>query len=111
MEKKKVPEIKKADVLEVPQPTIVQPGQDIETQAYVPSYKVKPEFKQAILNAIGDAPFNQIAGIMNAVNVETMDHNTLTQIINVLGNFPYLKVAQLLSEVNNYVEQVIDDED
>lgn len=92
-------------------PVVDAQNQSVETQAYVPTYKVKPEFKQAILKSIGDAPFNQIAGIMNAVNVPTMDHNTLTQIINVLGNFPYVKVAELLSTVNNYVEQVIEDDD
>ncbi len=85
--------------------------QPVEQAAYVPTYKVKPQFKEAILKSIGDAPFNQIAGIMNAINVETMDHNTLTQVINVLGNFPYVKVAELLSTVNNYVEQVIEDDE
>ena len=86
-----------------------QPNQQVETQDYVPSYKVKPEFKQAILQAIGDAPFNQIAGIVNAVNVDTLDHNTLTQIVNALGNFPYVKVADLLTNVNSYIEQNIED--
>jgi len=86
----------------------VDPKQQVETNAYVPTYKVKPEFKDAILKAIGQHPYNQIAGIMNAVNVEIIDHNTLTQIINVLGQFPYIQVANLLSNVNNFVEQVVE---
>ena len=90
-------------------PKEVDAGQATETQTYVPTYKVKPEFKDAILKAIGDAPYNQIAGILNAVSVETMDHNTLTQVINVLGNFPYIKIAGVLTQVNNFVEQVIED--
>jgi len=89
----------------------VDAGQAVDQDAYVPTYTVKPEFKQAILQAIGDAPFNQIAGIINAVNVETMDHNTLTQVVNVLGNFPFVKVSELLSNVNQYVDQVIEDDD
>lgn len=96
------------------QPAQTQPGQaapDVETQAYVPTYKVKPEMKKAVLAAIGDLPFNQIAGIMNAINVPKMDHNTLTQVINVLGNFPYLKVADLLTQIGSLVEQEMDDDD
>lgn len=87
----------------------VDPNQQVETDAYVPTYKVKPELKQAILKAIGKYPFNQIAGIMNAVNVEVMDHNNLTQIINVLGNFPYQDVSGLLATINDYVEMVVED--
>ena len=87
----------------------IDPNQQVETNAYVPTYKVKPEFKDAILKAIGQNPFNQIAGIMNAINVEVIDHNTLTQIINVLGNFPYTSVAGILTNVNNYVEQIVED--
>jgi hypothetical protein len=90
---------------------VVNQEQTIDTEAYVPTYKVLPELKESILRAIGDAPFNQIAGIMNAINVETMDHNTLTQVINVLGNFPYLKVAELLANVNTLVEQIVDEDD
>ena len=91
-----------------PQET-VDPSQSVETDAYVPTYKVKPEFKQAVLKAIGKYPFNQIAQIMNAINVEVIDHNTLTQIINVLGNFPYQDVAPLLTSIHDYVEQVVED--
>jgi hypothetical protein len=87
----------------------VDPNQKVETDAYVPTYKVKPELKQAVLKAVGKYPFNQIAGIMNAINVEVMDHNTLTQVINVLGNFPYQDVAGLLTTINDYVEQVVED--
>jgi len=86
----------------------VDSTQKVETNAYVPTYKVKPELKQAILKAVGKYPFNQIAGIMNAINVEVMDHNTLTQVINVLGNFPYQDVAGLLITINDYVEQVVE---
>jgi len=83
-------------------------NQDVETAAYVPEYRVKKEFKAAVLKAIGDRPFNEIAGLINAINVEKLDHNTLTQIINVLGNFPYVKVENLMTNVNNYIEQIID---
>ena len=107
-------ETKKAPVAEKEAPVVeaapqVDPNQEVETDAYVPTYKVKPELKQAILKAIGKYPFNQIAGIMNAVNVEVMDHNTLTQIINVLGNFPYQDVSGLLATINDYVEMVVED--
>jgi hypothetical protein len=87
----------------------VDPGQVVETKAYVPTYKVRPEFKAAVMKAIGKYPFNQIAQIMQAINVEVMDHNTLTQVINVLGNFPYQDVNGLLASVNDYVEQVVED--
>ena len=91
------------------EPQEVDQSQAVETDAYVPTYKVKPELKQAILQAIGDRPFNEIAGLMNAINVEVMDHNTLTQVINVLGNFPYVRVEKLLGNINTFVEQVIED--
>jgi len=88
----------------------VDESQAVETDAYVPTYKVKPELKQAIIQAIGDRPFNEIAGLMNAINVDIMDHNTLTQVINVLGNFPYVRVEKLLSNINTFVEQIISDD-
>lgn len=81
----------------------------VETQAYVPTYKVKPAFKQEILKAIGDRPFNEIAGLMNAVNVDVIDHNTLTQILQVLGQFPYIKVMHIMSNVNTLIEQIIEE--
>ena len=89
---------------EVPQ---VDAEQEVEVDAYVPTYKVKPEFKQAVLQAIGDRPFNEIAGLINAISVDVMDHNTLTQVINVIGNFPFVRVEKLLANVNSFVEQVI----
>lgn len=89
--------------------TKVDAAQQIETNAYVPTYKVKPEFKQAVLQAIGDRPFNEIAGLINAINVPTIDHNTLTQIVNAIGQFPYMRVEKLLTNMNNFVEQVIED--
>ena len=46
---------------------------------------------------------------MNAINVEVMDHNTLTQVINVLGNFPYQDVSGLLGTINDYVEMIVED--
>ncbi len=82
----------------------------VETNAYVPTYKVKPQFKEAILKAIGQRPFNEIAALMNAVNVEVLDHTTLTQVVQALGQFPYVMVHQLLANINNYVEQVIPEE-
>lgn len=87
----------------------VDSAQTIEQNAYVPTYRVKPEFKQALLQSIGDRPFNEIAGLINAVNVEVIDHNTLTQIVNVIGNFPYVKVEKLLTNINTFVEQVIEE--
>lgn len=87
----------------------VDASQEVEVDAYVPTYKVKPELKQAVLQAIGDRPFNEIAGLVNAINVEVMDHNTLTQVINVIGNFPYVRVEKLLANINTFVEQVIED--
>ena len=87
----------------------VDAAQVVEQNAYVPTYKIKPEFKQAILQAIGDRPFNEIAGLVNAINVEVLDHNTLTQIINALGNFPYVRVEKLMQSINTFVEQVIED--
>jgi hypothetical protein len=98
-----------------PQPQVqvpqTDPNQQVDTNAYVPTYKIKPELKDAILKALGDLPFNQIAGIINAVNVEIMDHNTLTKVINVLGQFPYTRVEGLINNINNYIEQILDDED
>jgi len=81
----------------------------VETKAYVPTYKIKPELKQDILKAIGDRPFNEIAGLMNAINVDVIDHNTLTQVLNVLGQFPYIRVMGIMSNINNYLEQVIEE--
>ena len=88
----------------------VDPNQQVETQAYVPTYKIKPEFKDVLLKAIGKHSFNEIAQIMNAINVEVIDHNTLTQIINVLGRFPYVEIAGILTNINSYVEQIVEEE-
>jgi len=88
---------------------VVDASQKVETKAYVPTYKIRPELKAAVMKAIGKYPFNQIASIMNAINVEVMDHNTLTNVVNVLGNFPYQDVAQLLSSINDFVEQVVEE--
>ena len=87
----------------------VDATQKVETNAYVPTYRLKPEFKTAVLKAIGQYPFNQIAGIMNAIQVDVVDHNTFQQIVNVLGNFPYQQVAGILQNINSYVEQVVED--
>ena len=81
--------------------------QKVEQDSYVPTYKIKPEFKQAVLQVIGDRPFNEIAGLINAINVTTMDHNTLDQVIKVIGQFPYVKVEKLITNINAFVEQVI----
>jgi len=101
MAEKKVEE---AQVVEAPK---VDASQVVEQDAYVPTYNVRPEFKQAVLQAIGDRPFNEIAGLVNAIDVKTMDHNTLTQVINMIGQFPYTRVEKLLKNVNSFVEQVI----
>jgi hypothetical protein len=88
---------------------VVDASQKVETKAYVPTYKIRPELKAAVMKAIGKYPFNQIASIMNAINVEVMDHNTLTNVINVLGNFPYQDVAPLLSTINDFVELIAEE--
>ena len=62
----------------------VDAKQATEIQNYTPTYKVKPEFKATVLKAIGDAPYGQIAGIIKAIDVPTLDHQSLTQIINIL---------------------------
>lgn len=87
----------------------VDATQAVETNAYVPTYKVKPEFKQAILKAIGDLPFNQIAGLINAIDVKVIDHQTLTQIVNAIGQFPYTRVEPIMKNVGNFVTQVLED--
>lgn len=87
----------------------VDKGQAIETNAYVPTYKVKPELRDAILKALGKRPYNEIAGLINAISVEVMDHNTLQQVINVIGQFPFTDVEKLLAGINNYIEQVVEE--
>ena len=91
-----------------PQPQVDQ-TQKIETNAYVPTYKIKPDFKKALLQAVGDRPFNEIAGLIQAIDVEVMDHQTLTQIVNAIGQFPFVRVENLMKNINTYVEQVIQD--
>jgi len=87
----------------------VDSTQPVETNAYVPTYRLKPEFKAAVMGAIGKYPFNQIAGVMNAINVEVVDHNSFQQIVNVLGQFPYDQIAGILQHIQDYVEQIIED--
>lgn len=86
----------------------VDSTQKVETNTYVPTYKIKPEFKKELLKAIGDRPFNEIAGLINAVDVPVMDHQTLTQIVNAIGQFPYMRVELLMKNISNLVEQVIE---
>lgn len=81
----------------------------IETKAYVPTYRIKPELKQLLLKQIGDLPFNQIAGIFNALEAKIVDHQTLTQIINTIGQFSYVRVEQIIKNIGNLVEQIIDE--
>ena len=85
----------------------VDKTQEVKTQEYVPKYKLKPQFKSDVLKAIGKHPYNQIAGIMNAVNTESMDHNVLQNVLNALGSFPFIDVAQILQSVNSYVEPIM----
>lgn len=92
-----------------PQGNTPNPDQNVETQSYVPTYEVKAKLKDDILKAIGDRPFNEIAGLINAVNVKELDHNTLTQVINALGQFPYTKVAGIIQNINSYVKQKVED--
>ena len=93
----------------LPTQPAVDPNQIIETNAYVPTYRLLPSFKSELLKSIGDRPFNEIAGIINAINVPVVDHNTLTQIINVIGQFPFVKVEKFLQNVNSHIEQVLED--
>ena len=88
----------------------VNSNQAIETQAYTNVYKVKPEFKDAVLKALGRHSFNEIAQLMQAINVETIDHNALNNLLGVLGRFPYIEIAPVLTNVNNFIEQVVEDE-
>jgi len=90
-----------------PEMTGVDPTQKVETTAYVPTYKISPELKQALLRAIGDRPFNEIAGLINAVDVTVMDHQTLQQVVNAIGQFPYIRVEPILKNLGNYVQQII----
>lgn len=92
-------------------PKPVDPKQAIDTNAYVPTYRVKPEFKKALLQSVGDLPFNQIAGLIQAIDVEVVDHQTLTQIVNAIGQFPFVRVENLMKNINNFVEQKLDDEE
>ena len=87
----------------------VDATQKVETNAYVPTYKIKPEFKKALLNAVGDRPFNEIAGLIQAIDVEVMDHQTLTQIVNAIGQFPFVRVENLMKSISSLVEQVIEE--
>ena len=89
-------------------PTPVDSAQKIETDAYVPTYKIKPEFKATLLKAIGDRPFNEIAGLIQAIDVEVMDHQTLTQVVNGIGQFPFIRVEGLMKNINTFIEQVIE---
>lgn len=88
---------------------VVDSAQSVETNAYVPTYRIKPDLKKALVQCIGDLPFNQIAGIINAVDVEIMDHQTLTQVVNGIGQFPFVRIEKLMKNINSYVEQVIQD--
>lgn len=85
----------------------VDATQAVEQDAYVPTYRIKPEFKKAVLQAIGDQPFNNIAGLIDAVKVEVMDHTTLDQVIKALGQFPYIRVEGVITNINSYVEQIV----
>lgn len=83
--------------------------QKVETNAYVPVYKIRPEFKKALLQSIGDRPFNEIAGLIQAIDVEVMDHQTLTQIVNAIGQFPFVRVENLMKNISNFIEQELSD--
>jgi hypothetical protein len=100
-------EVVKTPAVETAKP--VDSTQPVETNAYVPTYRLKPEFKSAVMAAIGKYPFNQIVGVMNAINVEVVDHNSFQQIVNVLGQFPYEQIAGILQNIGNYVEQILED--
>jgi len=106
VEAQEAPAVDAAPVVAAP---AVDAAQKVETNAYVPTYKVKPDFKKALLQAIGDRPFNEIAGLVNAIDVDVIDHNTLTQIVNAIGQFPYTRVEGILKNVGNLVTQVMED--
>ena len=101
---------KEKETPEVTTAPIVDATQKVETNAYVPTYKIKKEFKQALMQAIGDRPFNEIAGLIQAIDVEVMDHQTLTQIVNAIGQFPFTRVENLMKSINSYVEQIIEED-
>jgi hypothetical protein len=87
----------------------VDSAQKVETNAYVPTYKILPTFKKALLQSIGDRPFNEIAGLIQAIDVEVMDHQTLTQVVNAIGQFPFVRVENLMKSISSHVQQVIED--
>ena len=87
----------------------VDTKQPVETNAYVPTYRIKSEFKKALLQAVGDRPFNEIAGLIQAIDVEVMDHQTLTQVVNAIGQFPFVRVEGLMKNISNLIEQKLDD--
>jgi hypothetical protein len=91
-------------------PTVpkVDATQKVETNAYVPTYKIKPDFKKALLQAVGDRPFNEIAGLIQAIDVEVMDHQTLTQVVNAIGQFPFIRVENLMKNISNLIEQQVE---
>lgn len=99
----------KEKVTPTPTPTQAESSNPVETAAYVPTYNVSVSFKQDLLKAIGDRPFNEIAGLINAIAVPTLDHQTLVQVINAIGQFPYVKVEKILTNINDYVTQVVED--
>lgn len=84
------------------------PNQTVEQQSYTPTYKIKPEFKNDVLKAIGDRPFNEIAGLVNAISTTEIDHQMFQQVVNALGQFSYNKVAPIIQNINSYVEQKLD---
>jgi hypothetical protein len=87
----------------------INPNQKIETKNYVPTYRLKPQFKIEVLKALGQYPFNQIKSIIDAISVDVIDHNTFQQVVNTLGNFPYIQISGILLKINDYVEQIIEE--
>ena len=89
--------------------TNIETAPEVKTASYGQSFKVKPSFKAELLKAIGDYPFNNIAGIINAINVTTIDEHTLNQVMQAIGQFPYVKVEALISNINAYIEPIIEE--
>lgn len=86
-------------------PTL-DPNQKIDTNAYVPTYTVRqPEFKEAVEKVIATFPYNQVKGLITLADVEVIDQNRLTNLMNALSQLPYQLVSPLLENVRDYITQ------
>ena len=78
----------------------------METESFdiVPVYKLNPKLKKDLLRVLGNYPYNSIAGLMFALDVEEVDYETLQKILNSLGALPYVLVQDVLLHMERYLE-------